>query len=178
MINYTDSQEKNLDSCQFASSYYTAEELRVLKEKWKEEENRLKNLDIYGFSENVGAKEVCSKLSSIDLPQEQLDILQENAKKYRFGQKMALEREAEKRSADKATVEIYADMIKVRVPTKNPVKGGGERKEIKCFSVNSRRRLIQKTAQWNLNGLCTSFMTLTYPRLYATNWKIWKRDME
>ena len=178
MTDYTYSEERSLASSQFASSYYTAEELRALKEKWKEEENRLKNLDIYGFDENLGAKEVCSKLPSIDLPQEQLDILQENAKKYRFSQKMALEREAEKRSADKATVEVYADMIKVRVPTKNPVKGGGERKEIRCFSVNSRRRLIQKTAQWNLNGLCMSFMTLTYPRLYATNWKIWKRDME
>jgi len=178
MIDYTYSQERSLASCQFASSYYTPEELRALKEKWKEEENRLKNSDICGFSENIGVKEVSTKLSSIDLPQEQLGTLQESAKKYCFNQKMALEREAEKRSENKATVEVYADMIKVRVPTKNPVKGGGERKEVKCFSVNSRRRLIQKTAQWNLNGLFMSFLTLTYPRLYAANWKIWKRDLE
>jgi hypothetical protein len=178
MNNYTDSQEKNLASSQFASSYFTADELRALKEKWKAEENRLNNSNICGFDENIGAKEVFTKLPNIDLLQEQLDTLQESAKKYRFNQKMAIEREAEKRSANKATVEVYADMIKVRVPTKNPVQGGGERKEIKGFSVNSRRRLIQKMAQWNLNGLWTSFLTLTYPRLYATNWKIWKRDIE
>lgn len=178
VIDYTYSQEKNLASCQFALSYYTADELRALKEKWKAEEKRLNNANICGFNENLGAKEVSTKLPSIDLPQEQLDALQENAKKYRFGQRRAIEREAQKKSANKAKVEVYADMIKVRVPTKNPVKGGGERKEIKCFSVNSRRRLIQKTAQWNLNELFTCFLTLTYPCLYAANWKIWKRDLE
>jgi len=178
MIDYTYSQERSLASCQFASSYYTPEELRALKEKWKEEENRLNNSNICGFDENLGAKEVSTKLPSIDLPQEQRDALQESAKKYRFGQRRAIEREAQKKSANKATVEVYADMIKVRVPTKNPVKGGGERKEIKCFSVNSRRRLIQKMAQWNLDGVYSSFLTLTYPCLYAASWKIWKRDIE
>src|SRR4051794_33867532 len=150
VIDYTHSQEKNLASSQLASSYYTVDELRALKEKWKEEENRLNNSNICGFNENLGAKEVSTKLPSIDLTEEQLGALQESAKKYCFNQKMAIEREAEKRSGNKAAVEVYADMIKVRVPTKNPVKGGGERKEIKCFSVNSRRRLIQKMAQWNL----------------------------
>lgn len=177
MIDYTYSQEKNLDSYRF-SSEYTTDELRALKQKWAKEEYRLNNADICGFNESLEAKEVLTKLPSIDLSQEQLNDLQKGAQKYRFNQRKAIEREAQKKSANKAKVEVYADMIKVRVPTKNPIKGGGERKEIKCFSVSSRRRLIQKMAQWNLNELFTSFLTLTYPRLYAANWKIWKRDIE
>jgi hypothetical protein len=33
-------------------------------------------------------------------------------------------------------------------------------------------------AQWNMNGLCCYFVTLTYPKIYANDWHIWKRDME
>jgi hypothetical protein len=75
-------------------------------------------------------------------------------------------------------IEVYADMIKVKTPTKNPMKGGGRRKECKGFSESSRRRLIQKMAKWNLNGLYLYFVTLTYPRLYASDPKIWKRDLD
>jgi hypothetical protein len=178
MIDYTYSQEKNLASSQFASSYYTADELRALKEKWREEENRLKNLDICGFDENLGTKEVSTKLPSIDLPQEQLDNLQESAKKYRFNQKLALEREAEKRSAGVSTVEVYADMVKVKTPLSSAPKGGGLREKCKGFSDASRRNLIQKMAKWNLNDLYGYFITLTYPRVYAEDWRIWKRDLD
>jgi hypothetical protein len=69
-------------------------------------------------------------------------------------------------------------MIKVKTPTKNPVKGGGLREDCKGFSDNSRRRLIQKMAMWNINDLYAYFVTLTYPALYATDWRIWKRDLD
>jgi hypothetical protein len=95
-----------------------------------------------------------------------------------YNQRLALEREAENRSANTSIVEIYADMIKVKMPTKNPVMNRGERRECKGFSENSRRRLIQKMAQWNLNDLYGYFITLTYPCVYAEDWRIWKRDLD
>jgi hypothetical protein len=177
MINYTNTDGKNLDSPRFLDDY-TADELAVLKEKWKDEENRLKTADICGFNSGQDAKEVISKASDIDLSQEQFLSLQDGAKRYRFNQRVALEREAEKRSANQSTVEIYADLIKVKTPTKNPVKGGGLREDCKGFSENSRRRLIQKMAKWNLSDLYAYFITLTYPALYAADWKIWKRDLD
>src|SRR5882762_5797857 len=137
MNNYTYSDDKNLDSGPRFLNDYTADEFAVLEEKWKAEENRLKNADICGFNDNLEAALV--KLPGADLPQEQLEALQDGAKKYRFNQRKAIEREAQKKSANTATVEIYADMIKVKTPTNGPVKGGGERQECKGFSVNSRR---------------------------------------
>src|ERR1041385_3097128 len=177
MNNYIDLPGKSLEARSGFLSDYTVEELTALREKWETEENRLKSSDICGFdsTENV-VSPVCKR--SADVPVEQLEGLQEGAKKYRFNQRLALQREAEKQSGNKSTVEIYADMIKVKTPTKNPIKGGGERKECKSFSENSRRRLIQKMAQWNLNDRYAYFITLTYPRLYAADWKIWKRDLD
>lgn len=177
MVNYIDLPGKSLEAKSGFLNDYTAEELTALKEKWKAEENRLENADICGFesAENV-VSPACKR--SVDVSAEQLEGLQNGAKKYRFNQRLALEREAEKKSVNKSTVEIYADMIKIKTPTKNPVKGGGERQECKGFSDNSRRRLIQKMAQWNLTGLFLYFVTLTYPRLYTTDPKIWKRDLD
>jgi hypothetical protein len=177
MSNYSQIDEKNLDSYRISDSY-TAGELAILKEKWKEEENRLNNADICGFNSDLDARNIFSKSPIIDLSQEQLEALQGAAKRYRYNQRLALEREAEKKSANRASVEIYADMIKVKVPTKNTIKGGGERKECKGFSDSSRRRLIQKMAQWNLNDLHAYFVTLTYPGVYASNWEVWKRDLD
>ena len=48
----------------------------------------------------------------------------------------------------------------------------------KDFLITVRRRLIQKMAQWNLNDLSSFFTTLTYPALYAQDWRIWKRDLD
>lgn len=183
--NYTDSANRSLDSYQFCYTAdefiqllgYTADELAILDQEWEKEEDRLNDADICGFGDDLGVREVLTKLP-IDLPQEKVEALQESAERYRFNQRQALEREAEKKCANRATVEIFADMIKVKVPTRNTIKGGGERKECKGFSTSSRRRLIQRMAQWNLNGLFTSFFTLTYPAIYATNWKIWKRDID
>src|SRR5579863_2182380 len=176
MNNYIDLSNKSLESEPRFLNDYTAENIAVLEEKWKSEENRLKNADICGFNDNLEA--ALAKLPGADLPQEQLEALQDGAKKYRFNQKQAIEREAQKKSVNTATVEIYADMIKVKTPTNGPVKGGGERQECKGFSANSRRRLIQKMAQWNLNDKHAYFITLTYPRLYADDWRIWKRDLD
>jgi hypothetical protein len=177
MINYIDLSGKSLEAKSGFLSDYTAEEIAVLKEKWEAEENRLENADICGFdsAENV-VSPACKR--SPDVSAEQLESLQSGAKKYRYNQRLALEREAEKRSANTSTVEIYADMIKVKTPAKSAVKGGGERQACKGFSDNSRRRLIQKMAQWNLNDLSSFFTTLTYPALYAQDWRIWKRDLD
>src|SRR5438445_4731657 len=73
---------------------------------------------------------------------------------------------------------MYADMIKVNIPLSGEKKGGGEREECKGFSESSRRRLIQKMAQWNMNGLYASFVTLTYPAIYTEDWKQWKNDLD
>ena len=177
MSNYTYRDEKNLDSYQISDNY-TTDELQVLKEKWDKEEDRLQNADICEFNSGLNVKNIAPKSPIIDLSQEQLEALQEGAKRYRYNQRLALEREAEKKSANRAEVEIYADMIKVKVPTKNTIKGGGERKECKGFSDSSRRRLIQKMAQWNLNDLHAYFITLTYPAIYAADWEVWKRDLD
>lgn len=178
MSNYTDLFGKSLDSGSRFLDSYTIDELRALEEKWREEENRLKNADICGFNSTENIVSPTYKRSSAEISVEQLDVLQSDAKEYRFNQQLTLEKEAEKRSANRSTIEIYADMIKIKTPTKNPIKGGGQREECKGFSSNSRRRLIQKMAQWNLNGLFAYFITLTYPRVYAADWKIWKRDLD
>jgi hypothetical protein len=177
MINYIDLPGKSLEAKSGFLSDYTAEEIAVLKEKWEAEENRLENADICGFDSAENVVSPAFK-RSVDVSAGQLESLQNDAKKYRYNQQLALEREVEKRSANISTVEIYADMIKVKTLTKSAVKGGGERQECKGFSDNSRRRLIQKMAQWNLNDKYAYFITLTYPRLYVADWKIWKRDLD
>lgn len=178
MINYIDSSSKSLDVMPRFSDRYSPEELAALIEKWEAEEKRLKDVDIYGFNDpgNVVPSLTCNR--SIEISEEQSEMLRDGAKKYRFNQRMKIEKEAEKRSQDQSTLEIYADMIKVKTPLEGSVRGGGMREECKGFSVNSRRRLIQKMAQWNLNGLFAYFITLTYPLLYAADWKIWKRDLD
>src|SRR5437588_9167938 len=153
MINYIDSPKKNLESGARFLSDYTAEELAVLFEKWDAEEYRLNNADICGFESTENTPAPGLKNVSADVSPEQLEALQNGAKKYRFDQRLAIEKEAEKRSVNRSTIEVYADMVKVKTPTKNPVKGGGQRKECKGFSESSRRRLIQKMARWNLNEL-------------------------
>src|SRR5437588_4303258 len=126
MINYIDLPGKSLEAKSGFLSDYTAEEIAALKEKWEAEENRLENADICGFDSAENVVSPAFKRSA-DVSAEQLESLQDGAKRYRFNQRLALEREAEKRSANKSTVEIYADMVKVKTPTKNPVKGGGVR---------------------------------------------------
>src|SRR5207302_1711014 len=166
MNNYTYSNDKNLEGGPRFSNDYTADEFAVLVEKWEVEENRLKNADICGFNDADNVVSPVYKRSA-DVSPEQEEVLQNGAKKYRFNQRLALEREAEKRSAGASTVEIYADMIKVKTPTNGPVKGGGERQECKGFSANSRRRLIQKMGMWNLNDQYAYFVTFTYPGVYV-----------
>lgn len=129
-------------------------------------------------SKKLESSNLSSKSGYAEISQEQLEALRNGAKQYRLNQRLKLEKEAEKRSRNLSTVEIYADMIKVKTPLKNTVKSGGIRKECKGFSDNSRRRLIQKMAMWNLNDLFPYFVTLTYPRLYAADWEIWKRDLD
>jgi hypothetical protein len=85
MNNYIDSPGKSLEAVSRFLSDYTAEELAALKEKWKAEENRLKNADICGFdsAENVV---IPAYKRSVDVPAEQLETLQSSAKKYRYCQ--------------------------------------------------------------------------------------------
>src|SRR5204863_8051950 len=131
MNNYIDSPGKSLEAVSRFLSDYTAEELAVLFEKWDAEENRLKNADICGFESTESTSVPSLKNVSADVSEEQLEALQNGAKKYHFDQRLALEKEAEKRSVNRSTIEVYADMIKVKTPTKNLIKGGGQRQECK-----------------------------------------------
>jgi len=105
-------------------------------------------------------------------------VLCEEAKKYRKEQNIKLNKELRTKEKDEITVNLYADLLKTRVNIKYERKGGGKRKVCSGFSVNSRRRMIQKTAMWDLRGLFLAFLTLTYPAVYTEDWRIWKRDID
>jgi hypothetical protein len=97
---------------------------------------------------------------------------------YKRAQRRKQEAEAARKSENTVEVEIYADMVVVKAERQAEMQGGGRRGACKGFSDDSRRRLIQRMAKWNLNGLYCYFITLTYPGVYAEDWHIWKRDVE
>jgi hypothetical protein len=105
-------------------------------------------------------------------------VSQEEAKKYRKEQNIKLNEELRAKKKDEISVSLYADLLKMRIERNYERVGGGKRNVCKGFSVNSRRRMIQKTAMWDLRGLFLAFLTLTYPRVYASDWRIWKRDLD
>jgi hypothetical protein len=179
MLNYNipNTFQKEETRVNFSQSYFSEEEIIALKEKWRIEEKRLKNADICGFDEENRVAEIVHRGDSGLTPEQETE-LKEYAKKYHSQQRKKIEKEFEKQSKKEIQVEVYADMLKVKQPLSGNIKGGGEREECKGFSESSRRRLIQKMAQWNLNGLYTSFVTLTYPAIYADDWKKWKNDLD
>lgn len=77
-------------------------------------------------------------------------------------------------------VETYADLVKVRRVCKvqSAQVGGGARGKCSGFSAASRRRLMQLMCMWNLDEVHLSFVTLTYPGAYASDWTVWKRDLD
>jgi len=105
-------------------------------------------------------------------------VLREEAKKYRKEQNIKLNKELRTKEKDEITVSLYADMAKIRIDIDYERRGGGKRDVCKGFSVNSRRNMIKKTAMWDLRGLHCAFDTLTYPKVYANDWRIWKRDLD
>lgn len=105
-------------------------------------------------------------------------LSREEAKKYRKEQNLKLNKELSAKNKDEISVNLYGDMLKMKINREYERRGGGKRNICKGFSVNSRRRMIQKTAMWDLRGLHTGFGTLTYPAVYADDWRIWKRDMD
>lgn len=78
---------------------------------------------------------------------------------------------------NRAYVTVYADMLQVKTPHQN-MQGGGRRGACKGFSDDSRRRLVYKLAQLSLGGLHVYFVTLTYPAVYASDWQVWKNDLD
>lgn len=77
-------------------------------------------------------------------------------------------------------VECYVDLVKVRRVCKTQAAqvGGGARGRVTGFSAASRRRLMQLMCMWNLGEVHLSFVTLTYPGAYTSDWTIWKRDLD
>jgi len=105
-------------------------------------------------------------------------LSQEEAKKYRREQNIKLNKELCAKEKDEISVSLYADLLKIKIDIQYERRGGGKRKVCSGFSVNSRRRMIQKTAMWDLRGLFLAFLTLTYPAVYTEDWRIWKRDID
>src|SRR5947209_5736228 len=105
-------------------------------------------------------------------------VLREEAKKYRKEQNIKLNKELRTKEKDEITVSLYADLLKMKINIEYERRGGGKRNVSKGFSINSRRRMIQKTAMWDLRGWYLAFDTLTYPAVYADDWRIWKRDLD
>jgi hypothetical protein len=77
-------------------------------------------------------------------------------------------------------VETYADLVKVKRVCKTQAAqvGGGARGKCSGFSAASRRRLMQRMCMWNLEDVHLSFVTLTYPGEYSSDWQTWKRDLD
>lgn len=117
-------------------------------------------------------------LNSTTLTEKDTDLLRERMKDYKREQRRKAEAAAVKKSNKPIEVTIYADMIEVRADMVGELQGGGLRGACKGFSDDSRRRLIQRMAKWNLSGLTCYFITLTYPGVYAQDWHIWKRDVD
>jgi hypothetical protein len=105
-------------------------------------------------------------------------VSQEETKKYRKEQHLKLNKELSTKKKNEISVNLYGDLLKMKIERDVERVGGGKRNVCKGFSVNSRRNMIKKTAMWDLRGLHMAFGTLTYPRVYADDWRIWKRDLD
>lgn len=105
-------------------------------------------------------------------------VLRQEAKKYRKEQNIKLNEELSTKKKNEISVSLYGDLLKMKIERENGRVGGGKRNVCKGFSVNSRRRMIRKTAMWDLRGLFLAFLTLTYPKVYTRDWRIWKRDLD
>lgn len=105
-------------------------------------------------------------------------LSREETKKYRKEQNLKLNKELRTKTKNEISINLYADLLKMKIDMDCERVGGGKRNVCKGFSVNSRRRMIKKTAMWDLRGLFLAFLTLTYPRVYTSDWRIWKRDLD
>jgi len=113
-----------------------------------------------------------------DVSDDQKIYLRSQMSEYKRSVQADIAREVERKSSQGVEVTVYADMVKVHADMQSVMVGGGLRGECKGFSDDSRRRLIQRMAQWNLSGLYCAFITLTYPIIYSEDWHVWKRDLE
>jgi hypothetical protein len=112
------------------------------------------------------------------IPEKDQEALTEKMRAYKRRVRLEADREAEKKSVECVEVTVYADMLRVHQDMRGEMQGGGKREACKGFSEDSRRRLIQQMAMWNMNGLYCCFVTLTYPAVYSDDWHIWKRDLD
>lgn len=115
----------------------------------------------------------------------QLEAYQQAKASYRIGTvqraKEVIERDRSKKLAKGVhyQVEAYASMLRVKqvAAFQQEQKGGGGRGACSGFSDASRRRLIRLTSMWNFEGQYMHFVTLTYPGVWAADWRVWKNDL-
>lgn len=81
----------------------------------------------------------------------------------------------------KASVEIYDNMLKVKVSgVQPPHLEGVKRGQVNlAFSGKKRKRFIDEFNKWRLPPENSTFMvTLTYPDLFPMDWRVWKEHLE
>jgi hypothetical protein len=71
---------------------------------------------------------------------------------------------------------IHKDMISLSIPTENQAVGGGDRSEIETFSRESRYRLLRCLHTLTFHHM--TFITLTYPREFPTDSRIYKAHLK
>lgn len=75
------------------------------------------------------------------------------------------------------SIQVYSAMFKIKIPSTLPSQlAGARRGVIRGFSAASRKRMLEKLAQWKLKRK-VYFVTLTYHE-YVDNFRAWKRDLD
>lgn len=94
---------------------------------------------------------------------------------HEHGQRVMRER------SDEASISWYegSQFIKIKSMAPHAHQGGGARGEVKAFSRQSRKRMLDFMRSLNRDtcGL-PLFVTLTYPGQYSDDPAIWKRDLD
>lgn len=73
-------------------------------------------------------------------------------------------------------MDIRGNLMKLESPTPPERKGGGIRGAVEGFSKASRRRLLYQVAM--CGDATPIFVTLTYGREWASDGRVWKRDLQ
>lgn len=75
-------------------------------------------------------------------------------------------------------LKVYNGMFQIKVPSVQPPElANTKRGKVAGFSAASRKRMMEKLAQWRLKRR-VYFVTLTYHEEWSRDWQGWKRDLD
>lgn len=78
------------------------------------------------------------------------------------------------------SIVIYSNMVKLNIGELQPKHLIGKRRGsiIPEFIGKKRKRMLDAVNSWRIPMINVMFVTLTYPKNYPQDWKVWKNDLK